>query len=68
MPLPMPNKGESEKEFIARFMEFEAKEGKLNLKDEGDKKQALAIAYSQWEKKTESVEIKTFSQILTEKV
>lgn len=46
--MPKPNKGESEKDFIARFMSSE--EAK---KDFPDQKQRLAVAYSEWKKHKE---------------
>lgn len=49
--MPKPNKGESEKDFIARFMSSE--EAK---KDFPDEKQRLAVAYSEW-KKHKSLEV-----------
>lgn len=48
MPLPKPNNGETESEFIARCMTFLDKE--KNLKDEKTRKQALAICYSQYKR------------------
>jgi hypothetical protein len=46
MPLPTPNKKESQSEFIARFMS-----NPLMKKEYPEEKQRLAIAYSQWKKK-----------------
>jgi len=43
MPLSMPNKGESRKDFIARFMSKHKEEFP-------DIKQRLAVAFSQWRK------------------
>lgn len=45
MPLPEPKKGETEKEYIPRCMEFHDKEGK-NLKDKKVREQALAMCYT----------------------
>lgn len=46
MPLPEPKDGETEKQYIPRCMEFQSKEGKFNLDNEKDRKQALAICYN----------------------
>jgi hypothetical protein len=43
--MPKPNKGESEKDFIARYMSDETAK-----KDFPDAKQRLAVAYSEWKK------------------
>lgn len=43
IPIPKPNSGEKQSEFIARCMQF-----LMGEDPNRDKKQALAIAYSQW--------------------
>jgi hypothetical protein len=68
MPIPKPEKDETKDEFISRCMIFHDEEGKFNLKNEDERKQALAISFSQWKRKDESNSIKTFDKILKEKV
>jgi hypothetical protein len=68
MPLPKPNEGETEKEFISRCMTFMSGEGKYDLNDEKQKKQALAICYDRWRSRNESTRIKTFGEIIQERI
>jgi len=68
MPLPKPKKDEKEREFISRCMLFHDKDGKFDLSDEKQKKQAIAICYSQLRESNSNKEFKTLSQILKEKV
>ncbi len=65
MPLPTAKKGEPEKEFVSRCMEFQGKE--KDLKDEGTRKQAVAICFKQF-KESGGVKIKTWQMILLEKM
>lgn len=64
MPLPTPNKNESEKEFVARFMQWADTDKKWNLKDKKDREQALAVAYSQYKRSLKENKILTFAEIL----
>ena len=58
MPLLTPNKGETQAEFLVRFMGNEAM-----VKDYPDEKQRSAIAYSQWRKSKEMHDLKFFYQV-----
>lgn len=67
MPLPKPKENEEKKEFISRCMIYQDKEGKYDLENDKDRKQAVAICYTQWDRKTEDiVKIKSMSDILNE--
>ena len=68
MPLPTPKPEESKDDFVARCMIFQKEDGKLDLENEDDRKQALAMCYSQFESKKESTStpIRTMKQILKE--
>lgn len=68
MPIPKPEKDEKQDEFISRCMIFHDEEGKFNLKNEDERKQALAICFSQWKRKDESRSFKKFNVILKEGV
>ena len=52
MPVPQPKKGETQDEFITRFMGNETMK-----RDYPDQKQRLAIAYSTWRRKKLSKEL-----------
>lgn len=68
MPLPTPKPEEKESAFIERCMLFQDEEGKLDLKDDKQRKQALAMCYSQYRRKTESAGPKNMAEILREGV
>ncbi len=52
MPIPTPRTGESQSDFMARFM------SNSTMKTEyPDQKQRLAVAYSKWKKKKLSKEL-----------
>ena len=53
MPLPIPNKNESEKEFISRCMSND-----IMKKEFSDNKQRIAVCYSQFEKNESYQELK----------
>jgi len=67
MPLPEPKSSEKEKEFIGRCISTIAKEkdekGNLRWKDND---QRVAVCYSQWEKKNESVVVEKINKFLDE--
>lgn len=50
MPLPIPNKNEKENDFISRCMGSDVIQN-----DFDDQKQQLAVCYSQWDRKNETV-------------
>lgn len=51
MPLPKPESGEEKQDFVSRCV------SELHDKDEfSDNKQRLAVCFSQWERKNESIE------------
>ena len=54
MPLPTPNDGEKESDFISRCIPVTLEQEGLDSDSEADRKQATAICYSQWRKKHES--------------
>lgn len=54
MPLPTPNSGEKESDFISRCIPLTLESEDLSGEDEADRKQATAICYSQWRKARES--------------
>lgn len=67
--MPLPKKDETKEEFISRCMLYQSTEKKFNLKNEKDRKQALAICFSKWKRKMEGVivenkEFKTMREIL----
>ena len=66
MPIPKPEKDEDKEKFISRCMIFHDEDGKFDLENEKERKQALAICYSQWDNKEESNYVKTFDNILRE--
>jgi hypothetical protein len=47
MPLPKPREGETQDEFVSRFMSNE-----VAKREFPDQKQRLAVAYSTWRKKS----------------
>lgn len=66
MPLPTPKEDETKEQFITRCMGAHSKEGKFDLSDKKQRAQALAICYSKWASKTESLETVAFGNILRE--
>jgi len=54
MPLPTPDENEKEQEFIARCVPLVIEAEELDADDEDQRKQAVAICYSQWRQATES--------------
>jgi len=49
MPLPIPYKGESQKDFIARFMADKMMRDEFKAKSKGNQQYAVAIA--QWNRR-----------------
>ena len=64
MPIPKPKDDEKKTEFIERCMIFHEEDGKYDLKNDEDRKQALAICYSQYKRSLKENKIKTMSEIL----
>jgi hypothetical protein len=67
MPLPTPNEGEKEDEFISRCIKFVIDEGTTQNTDDG-RKQAAAICYGQWRKKKSGNTTRTIFKTMNAKI
>lgn len=58
--MPKPKKGESKDEFISRCMGYDDMQ-------KYDQKQRAAICYSYWDRKDETIDMETFTNIILER-